>query len=102
VRRLLTPRVVRVGDGRGNVLYADEACPHATCCRPIGHKGRCDQFDGPPSPDALTPHPPDVSVEERIVDALVEARQIIEECAPGYTVWLEETAQLLRILQGDA
>lgn len=49
-------RVV-VADGRGNGLFAHEVCAVGTCCRPPGHEGRHDQFDGPQSADAVPLHP---------------------------------------------
>ena len=54
-------RVVAVRSG-DNVLYADEVCLAGRCCRPIGHTGQHDQFDGPPAPDSLKCHPPDEPV----------------------------------------
>lgn len=46
-----------VTDGKGNGLYADEVCDAGTCCRPPGHSGRHDQFDGPCSADSVPLHP---------------------------------------------
>lgn len=45
-----------VTDSKGNGLYADEVCDAGTCCRPPGHSGRHDQFDGPRSADSVPFH----------------------------------------------